>query len=736
MEFKEYLAIIRRRWLLFFPIFVLIVGAHLIWVNYSQHSRYKATSKIILGAEQTNSGSPLEIPVDPLNNVTLSTKYSTLSHMPVLKRAAKLARGDLHFESSEFNEGKFPQLIAESTILVRERFGDGEDGLNAIVEALKDNVAIDTDSDRQIAEVTTESESEQLALMLSWAMVEGAHQFHDEKAREHLDEYLLSLRSKIDSAQNELVQTTSSLNAVKQGVTWENLADRERLIEETIIKYQTRDTELQTEMRTNERFIRNRLNKESWAVRDVELASLATSRSLERIRDQLFQAQLDYETQVTTLDPTHPDMKRITERIRGLEKAFALEQQNLLEESFTQFSKETNELINKNAHLQLQREVNAEQRERLATDLRSIRDLRQEFSPREAAYEDSKQRLAQLRELEKQTQWYADSRSGSVVVYDPALEAEPVVRRGGGVGPLTLTMLMAFIFALGVIYIVEYVDTRVKSEHDIRRHLNLPLLGIIPKEGEHDRLLTDAPLQSEISEKFNTAATLIQSIGTDLNIRAIMVCSAIAREGKTTVSINLAVALARKGFKTVLIDGDLRISQVHNQLRVPNHAGLSQVLDTRVDAQQIIEGVMTDDDLAGKSTSPLSVVQRTSVENLDVIPSGPAVADPVVLLEPARLAAVVSELKQEYDFVIFDTPPINKVGDALTISSAVDGSVFVVGAGQAEQHEVTWAKHLLTNVQSNILGVFLNKFSKQKGGEYYYYYYYNDSKRKRVKSRA
>ena len=150
-----------------------------------------------------------------------------------------------------------------------------------------------------------------------------------------------------------------------------------------------------------------------------------------------------------TLDATHPGMKRISERIRGLEKAFALEQQKLLEDSFKQFSKQTNELINKNAYLQLQREVNAEQRDRLATDLRSIRGMRQDFAPRESAYEDAKQRLAQLREPEKRVQWHADSRSGSVVVYDPAIEAESVVTRGGGMGPLTLTMLMAFIFALG-----------------------------------------------------------------------------------------------------------------------------------------------------------------------------------------------------------------------------------------------------------------------------------------------
>ena len=75
---------------------------------------------------------------------------------------------------------------------------------------------------------------------------------------------------------------------------------------------------------------------------------------------------------------------------------------------------------------------------------------------------------------------------------------------------------------------------------DCEIHLNLPLLGVIPKENDYDRLLTEAPPQSEISEKFNTAATLLQSISGDLGLKSVMVCSAIAREGKTTVSINLA----------------------------------------------------------------------------------------------------------------------------------------------------------------------------------------------------
>ena len=74
------------------------------------------------------------------------------------------------------------------------------------------------------------------------------------------------------------------------------------------------------------------------------------------------------------------------------------------------------------------------------------------------------------------------------------------------------------------------------------------------------------------------------------------------------------------------------------------------------------------------------------------------------------------------DYVVFDTPPISKIGDALALSNVVDACVFVVGSGLCEQHEVTWAKHLLSNVNANMLGVLLNRVAKRRRQEYYYYY--------------
>ena len=131
------------------------------------------------------------------------------------------------------------------------------------------------------------------------------------------------------------------------------------------------------------------------------------------------------------------------------------------------------------------------------------------------------------------------------------------------------------------------------------------------------------------------------------------------------------------------------------------------------------------------------VLEATSVENLSVLTSGPVSESPIQLLESDRMPRLIKELTISADFVIFDTPPINKVGDALTIAGLVDGCIFVVGSGMCEQHEVAWAKHLLANVQANVLGVFLNRYARRRGGDAYYYYYRSGSEaRKRVKARV
>ncbi|MGE3165798.1 MAG: polysaccharide biosynthesis tyrosine autokinase [Planctomycetota bacterium] len=735
MEFKEYLAVIRRRWLLFFPIFVFIVGAHLVWVSYGQQDRYAATSKVILGADRTNPSSSKSWL--PMHELSRETKEATITDYPVLRTAAELALGERTFQSRAFQDPSFVTRIQDGQPAMRARYQPGEEGVDALVRELEEQ--IETKSvDREIVEITAECGSAEEAAFLSWSMAEGAKQYHEEKARESVDEFSVDLQRQLKEAEAELQRSYEQLSRLREEMNVSNFDDQEELIRKRLFTLDDQDSTLLAQIKKNDRLIQYRLQEQSFKGRldHVDSARLVSSQRVEQITERLFEKKLEIEALIATLSPKHPEVQRARGDIAALEKQLASAQDSVLNEKYKLFSQDTNELIKQNALFALERDVVAERKMHLTQELADLNVKRQQMGPVELAYDGARTRILDLRELEKEVNLFAQSKLGTVVVYDPAKEAKAVTVAGGGYGPLTLTMLMAFIFALGVVYVVEYVDTRVKSEQDIRRHLNLPLLGIIPKESNRSSLLTDAPLQSEISEKFNTAATLIQTVASELSLKSIMVCSAIAREGKTTVSINLAIALARKGSRVVLVDGDLRISQIHNILNLPNHVGLVNALDTRLDPKQVIAGALTEEDLSGRRTSATSFVQATRVENLYALTSGPSCNDPVTLMESGRLGRVVSDLKRDFDYVIFDTPPINKVGDALSVSQVVDGSVFVVGSGQAEQHDVMWAKHLLTNVQSNILGVFLNKYSKPKGSEYYYYYYYNNEKRKRTRDRV
>ncbi|MEE8143044.1 MAG: polysaccharide biosynthesis tyrosine autokinase, partial [Planctomycetota bacterium] len=457
-----------------------------------------------------------------------------------------------------------------------------------------------------------------------------------------------------------------------------------------------------------------------------------SARHLSLLRNALFEARLEFDVQGTIFTEKHPVMRMIKARATGLKKLIREQQDTVFDERQQHSFQQTQVLKEKNMILDLERELFEDRRMQLEKRLLMLGSKRIEYVPKEVANEDALEHLRFLRELEEEARWLGEGRLGTVVVYDPAVGYTPVNVGGTGFAPLVLTILLAFVFALGCIYLIEYLDTRIKDDHDVRRHMDLPLLGVIPKENSIDRVICDGTHKGTVPERFNTVAALLQNLSGKLGVKALMVCSAEAREGKTTISVNLAMALARKGARVVLVDGDLRISQVHNVLRLPNDAGLSTLLDTHVDPQQLLDGVLTAEELEGRQPSALDLLQQGPLENLYVLTSGPPSPDPVRLLDSRRLRHIVAEFKEYYDFVIFDTPPVNKVGDALCISEAVDGTIFVVGCSQVERRDVAWAKHLLSNIRCNFLGVLLNKSIHKLPSDYTYY----DSKGGRHHSRV
>ena len=222
-----------------------------------------------------------------------------------------------------------------------------------------------------------------------------------------------------------------------------------------------------------------------------------------------------------------------------------------------------------------------------------------------------------------------------------------------------------------------------------------------------EELITIENPKSPVSESYRTLRTNIMFSSLDKKVQTIMVTSSGPEEGKTTVASNLAVIMAQSGKKTIIIDCDLRKPRLHKVFKASNLKGLSNYL--------IGEVTIAD------------VVKQTPIENLQLLPSGVKPPNPAELLGSAKMKSFVESLKQYYDYIILDTPPVVIVTDAQLVAQYADGCLLVVAAGEVDRDAPIKAKELLVKVNAKILGVVLNKVDDTGKGRYkYYYHYYYD----------
>lgn len=216
-------------------------------------------------------------------------------------------------------------------------------------------------------------------------------------------------------------------------------------------------------------------------------------------------------------------------------------------------------------------------------------------------------------------------------------------------------------------------------------------------------LVTATNPKAPISEAYRTLRTNVQFSAIDEQIKVLMVASAHSGEGKTTTVSNLAVTYAQEGKKVLLIDTDLRKPSIHQVFRVSNHAGLSSALAGQYLVQEVL--------------------QKTSLYNLDVLPSGPIPPNPSEMLGSKKMVTLLEELKKTYEMILFDTPPVLAVTDALIVSSLCDGVIMVVGSRKVKKELVKKAKSRLEHVNSRLLGVVFNNLQLDKNQSSYISYY-------------
>lgn len=215
-------------------------------------------------------------------------------------------------------------------------------------------------------------------------------------------------------------------------------------------------------------------------------------------------------------------------------------------------------------------------------------------------------------------------------------------------------------------------------------------------------LITLVDKTSPISEQYRTIRTNIQySVPGDREIRNMVITSSGPGEGKSTTSANLAVVFANAGQRVLLVDADMRKPTVHKTFSLPNTVGLSSLLSSH---QELT-----------------NVVQTTIVDNLNILSSGPKPPNPSELLNSTQMDRVIQETKEQYDFVIFDMPPIVTVTDAQIMASKTDGTLLVVREDVSRKESLMKAQELLHLVKANVLGVVYNGAKNTNDHEYYYY---------------
>lgn len=276
-----------------------------------------------------------------------------------------------------------------------------------------------------------------------------------------------------------------------------------------------------------------------------------------------------------------------------------------------------------------------------------------------------------------------------------------------------LAGLVGLIAAAGISFLVEYLDDTIKTPDDVKNILGLSVIGLVAevkskgsnKKAETEAIFVANQPRSPISESFRSLRTNLEFSSLDKPIHTILVTSSGAAEGKTTISVNLAVILAQGRKKVLLIDCDMRRPSVHKLFNIHNRVGLSDLIRGHLEQNEVIRVTDTN-------------------QKLFVITSGSLPPNPAEFLSSERFSIILNNLKPYFDMIILDTPPM-VVADVQILSSKVDGILYVIRPGATHAGAARTALEDLKRIDARVLGVILNRIPRNRDSYYGGYRYYS-----------
>jgi len=675
----DYVQIILQRLPLALLVGVTVMVAAVLY-TWTRTPRYTSTARLLVEPSQINL-TDMKGAIDPVvasagKREHMQTQAELLTSRPVL-------------------EG----VIDKLNLLSDESFADAKDP----VIALEEQVSVKPVRNTYLIDVSVQREDAKQAQAIVNATIS---EFMEETRHRKLgvsEEGLAQLKLQAETLRTRLAEATTALQEFmvensmasfekSQNVVLDRLLDLSKAL--TVIQPQR--MELQAKVEAADKALAK-------GERITDLPDTIAAPVIKELKIQLIKLGNEYSQLVERLGENHPNLQAISTQIESLQTKTALEANAILSSLRTEFQQAL-------ASERLLEEAIQEQQERVYrfNQLASEYDvLRQAKDALQGPYTTISRRIEEI-DINR-----IGGQGESIFVVAeatfPVIQSWPSKLKN-----LLIAFVLAGGLAVGLCFFLDYMDTTVKGDVDVRRVLNSKVLAGIPdirQKGENpagpDLAVLDNP-RSHTAEAFRALRTALAFSLPGENIRSVVVSSALPSEGKSLAAINLAIAQAQTDKRTLLIDADMRKPRLHHVFGSSNKHGLSSLL-------------------SGKQQKDWKeLVIATPAENMDFLPCGPIPRNPAELLESRAFEDLIDALHQDYDFIVIDSPPGFSLVDSLVLAKHTGGLILVVRSFVTPKAAAEQFATRLSEADARLLGVVLNNVDTPRGGYYYGYggYYY------------
>ena len=677
MDIKGYFSILfRRRWLAATFFFVTVTAVTI--ATFMEKEIYRATATVIVDVETPE--------ILSVKDVVKLGEPNYLAYRDYIETQQEIIRS----RRIAYNVMKNLKLSQ------RKEFQKAKDPIECLLKKLRVELVRDT----RILKINIDDENPKLAALMANEFAKVYENSNialkmriSSQAQGWLGQEVAQQEKKLRTSELKLQEYKESNNIV-------SIENQKNIIDEGLIKLNVAYVEAQKKRIQVETVYESLVDKRGDVILENLPSLLTDNKSLQQLKDDYLKQETLLTEYKKVYKNKHPKMIKLLETVGYLKLRIKTEVENEY-----------------NSALEEERKYNMELGEQKKMALGMERKIIN-YNALKREVEMNGRMLDIVLNRLKETAISSQIQANNVRVQDLAeVPRKPIKPKK--VFNIVVSIILGVIGGAGLAFFREYMDATVKGPDEIVSLLNLPVLGCIPRiqpDGKNIKDKTDVDYVVE-KDSHSIAAEIYRSIRTNLlfsinhssTAKSIVITSSVPREGKTINAFNLATIIANSGERVVLVDADMRKPRVHRLFSQQNDLGLSEFLEGKKDFDDVI--------------------RYSGIDNLYFVTAGETTDRPVELISSQNMKIFIEKASFRFSKIIFDTPPVTLVTDAVVLSSIATGVILVAESNRVTKELLRNSKELLQKVNANILGIIVNNISPALDNylypQYYYGKYYN-----------